>query len=255
MKELFKTHALEHHIEMLDRFKDDIELSVNVIHNREDIPQIDINDLDFLYEDLPYIYVTNHDTVTEIIKQARDINASNVCIAALNFASYLNPGGGFLSGAMSQEESLCHNSDLYERLKHAQTFYDYNVFHSNGGAYEDRLLYSYTVHFLGDSNEVYNVDVITCAAPNLQALKAKGLQDINFELLRNRIRFMLEAAEFEGVDWLILGAWGCGVFGQDPKEVAKIFKEELMSYKYGFERVIFAIPEGYNHDCFKEIFK
>ena len=58
---------------------------------------------------------------------------------------------------------------------------------------------------------------------------------------------------FSCVETLILGAWGCGVFGQDPKVVAELMQNTLEYYPH-FKKVIFAIPKGYNYDMFKEVF-
>ena len=54
---------------------------------------------------------------------------------------------------------------------------------------------------------------------------------------------------------LILGAYGCGVFGQDPRQVANIFKLYLKNINCSFERVIFAIPESPNNKNLKEFKK
>ena len=245
-REQLKEEAIVHHNEMLKRFPLDNDGGMNIIYTPES---------EFVkYEDkspqFP-IEVSSNDTVSEIIKQAK---VSVSYIGVLNFASFTSPGGGFLNGQMAQEEHLCHNSNLYERLSIESEYYAYNIKHKNNGAYENRAIFSYDVNFVDpDTNKEYLADVITCAAPNKSVIKYHPLQWDNSAVLADRIQFVLNIAQAEEIQILILGAWGCGVFGQDPKEVAKLFKEELTSGKYNFEKVIFAIPTGYNYDCFKEI--
>lgn len=171
-------------------------------------------------------------------------NKENNKIAVLNFASFKNPGGMFYNGSSAQEESLCHESFLYNVLKEFEnSYYKENRKHLNRALYQDRCLYSPSVVFQrGDT--VVKCDVITCAAPNKKA--AQKYQDVsdtlNRETLRGRVQFILNVADAQNVDTLILGAFGAGVFGQDPKEVAECFILELAQYKYNFKNIIFAIP-------------
>ena len=174
--------------------------------------------------------------------------------AVLNFASYKEPGGKFLEGSMAQEESLCHSSFLYNVLAQCQGYYQWNNEHKNRGLYKNRALYSPNVRFFHGEN-TYVADVITCAAPNLST--ARKYCDVspqeNTAALNSRIQFLLDIAEREKVDTLILGAWGCGVFGQDAEEVAQIFKNNLP--ERNIKKVIFAIPAGNNNfEAFDKIF-
>ena len=188
------------------------------------------------------------DTVTAIFSFASGKTA------ALNFASHKNPGGMFIKGSKAQEECLCHESNLYNILRTFEnTYYTYNRQHLNRALYIDRALYTPDVLFERNGASI-QVDVITCAAPNKTA--AQKYQNVtdeeNSEVLRKRIKFVLDIAYIEGVETLILGAYGCGVFGQDASEVAQIFKELLPLYP--FKQVIFAIPQGNgNFEQFKEV--
>lgn len=197
--------------------------------------------------------VEDLDSVSAIIKHADKSRKT----AVLNFASYKHPGGMFLEGAAAQEECLCHESILYNVLREFQGFYDWNVLHKNRAMYLNRALYTPKVIFMRDGKE-YASDVITCAAPNLAAAK-RYLQVSDKEneiILGRRIRFVLDIASDNGVETLILGAYGCGVFGQNPKVVAEIFKDALRAKSYGFQKVVFAIPEGNgNLQTFKNIIK
>lgn len=94
-------------------------------------------------------------------------------------------------------------------------------------------------------------DVITCAAPNYTAAKkyCNVSREENRNALLSRIAFVRDIAEENGVETLILGAFGCGVFGQDPYEVAKIFFETL--YQSSVKKVVYAIPAGVNLDAFR----
>lgn len=147
-------------------------------------------------------------------------------IAVLNFASYKNPGGGFMIGSRAQEECLCHESFLYNVLREfEEDYYWKNRKDLNRALYRDRALYSPKVTFEHD-DEVKEADVITCASPNFSAAYKFVSREENNKWMRKRIRFLLNIAKKEQVDTLILGAYGCGVFQQDPNFVAACFVEE-----------------------------
>lgn len=175
--------------------------------------------------------------------------------AVLNFASYCNPGGGFLNGSKAQEESLCEESFLYNVLSKHESFYSWNKHHRNKLLYLNRAIYTPDIIF--DHGQMHcHADVITCAAPNKCAAKRNyGVSDDqNSEVLRNRISFIIKIAQEQKVNTLILGAFGCGVFGQDPEEVAQIFKDCLKDFPASLSTVIFAIPGGMNLKVFQKVF-
>lgn len=172
--------------------------------------------------------------------------------AVLNFASYKNPGGKFIEGSRAQEESLCHDSFLYNVLKTKNEFYAWNIDHKNRGLYTNRALYTPDVIFEKDGY-TQKCDVITCAAPNYSLAIKYGwsLMEQNSQALESRIKFVIDIAKENKVDTLILGAYGCGVFCQNPYEVANLFKKYATNQ---FKNIIYAIPEGKdnNYKAFKE---
>lgn len=214
----------------------------------------------------PNISITADDCVKTIFKENKKDLTNRM--AVLNFASYTNIGGGFLNGSMAQEEALCHDSTLYNVLRCFSPFYTRNNSNKNNSLYLNRALYSPRIVFTRKvetdcglkflNEETIFCDVITCAAPNYKAAKEHGIsKEENTTALRSRIQFVLKCADTQYVNTLILGAYGAGVFGQDPYEVASIFKEELESGKYGFSNVVFSIlplPNDKNLVAFKEVF-
>lgn len=202
------------------------------------------------------ITVEAADSVTSVFTHAKECQNR---MAVLNFSSYKNPGGMFINGSKAQEECLCHESYLYNVLSEFVTsFYDWNNKHKNKALYLNRGLYSPGIVFCKEGKSV-SCDVITCAAPNKSAAKRyQGVSDQeNTKVLRSRIKFVLDIAKENRVELLILGAYGCGVFGQDAKEVAQIFKEYLETSHKCFEKVIFAIPKGRdkNFEAFEDVFE
>ena len=175
--------------------------------------------------------------------------------AVLNFASYKNPGGMFLKGSCAQEECLCHASYLYNVLsRYDATYYYSNKQDLNKSLYRNRALYTPNVFFEKfdqSGRSIAMCDVITCAAPNYFAAKkyCNVSREENRNALFSRIAFVRDIAEENNVETLILGAFGCGVFGQDPYEVAKIFFE--MFYYSSVKKVVYAIPAGVNLDAFR----
>ena len=194
-----------------------------------------------LYEK-PGIIVEDIDSVSAILKYAKGKTA------VLNFM--------FLQGSIAQEECLCHQSFLYNVLSKKQSYYEYNKKSLNKALYTNRALYSPDIIF-GKENKIKKCDVITCAAPNFSAAsKYQGVsRDNNNLVLMSRIDFILAIAALNQVSTLILGAYGCGVFGQNPVDVASIFKDKIDQYP--FEQVVFAVPKSANGnlDAFNLVFQ
>lgn len=216
-----------------------------------------------IYSDFPLTSLNEGKNNTEIKVVAEDSVSAiihnyegKVCV--LNYASFKTPGGYFLGGSAAQEEALCHESILFNVISGLPDFYQENLSMLNKGLYNNRAIYSPDILFMRDKWERL-VDVLTCAAPNKYAAqKYKNVPDEdNSRALYSRIDFVLNVLADNNPDVLILGAYGCGVFAQDAREVASIFKY-LLETKYlnVFKKVVFAIPDenSYNYRMFKEEF-
>lgn len=170
-------------------------------------------------------------------------------LVLLNFASAMNPGGGFINGAKAQEEDLCRCSGLYPCLLAQPDYYKAN--RSNDSAiYTDHLIYSPNVPWFrtrsrDQPDRLFLASVITAPAPNAGAVLTRdpGASDKVEAALRRRAGFVLGVAADNGHRTILLGAWGCGVFRNDPALVADAFGTWLESPAYAgvFDRVIFAI--------------
>lgn len=168
--------------------------------------------------------------------------------AVLNFACATTPGGGFLSGSKAQEECLCRMSTLYGSLTspEAQPYYDNNL-QIQATLKPVSFLYSPIVYVFRRPNLTYmdapvQTQVITAAAPNLhRADHGASYIDVRNYLL-DTMRAMFGYMNGRA-DTLILGAWGCGAFGNDPDAVAQYFRTVLHDEGYGraFRKIIFAV--------------
>ena len=177
----------------------------------------------------------------------------NNCIA-LNFASYKNPGGAFIDGSCAQEESLCHESWLYNILARQTDYYDWNKKHLNRGLYKDRALYTPDVCFSDGVNNAI-ADVLTCAAPN-RSIIVKGYtnftEEENYKVLHDRMLFMSKICSLRKKDVLILGAWGCGVFKQDPEVVARLIHNTTWR---GVKKIVLAVIDKPTYEIFRRELK
>jgi uncharacterized protein (TIGR02452 family) len=172
-------------------------------------------------------------------------------VVALNFASATSPGGGFLSGARAQEESIARSSGLYACLE-GNPMYD----HHRGrldAMYSDYVIYSPDVPvFRTDAGDLfeepYSCSILTSPAPQANALRRyqpERLPQIE-AALRPRIAKVLAAGAAHGHDTIILGAWGCGAFGNDPELVARLFDEALSGPFLGaYREIVFAILDSW----------
>lgn len=255
-KEDLKKRAEKHTQEIEKKYKKETNKSIknSVIYTEKTDKQPDIGCCK------ANIIVNDLDSVSSILKN------HDGKTAVLNFASYKNPGGGFITGAIAQEEALCHSSNLYNILSSFDEFYKWNKENNNKGLYMNRAIYSPDIIFLDDSSCVFGVepikiqvDVITCAAPNRNAaVKYANVTEEENELaVVNRVKFLLDIADENDIKTLILGAFGCGVFGQNPTTVAHAFKYCLDSYNYKFANIYFSIPKGKdgNYKAFKNVFQ
>ncbi|WP_329262875.1 TIGR02452 family protein [Streptomyces sp. NBC_01478] len=171
-------------------------------------------------------------------------------VAVLNFASARNPGGGFLNGAQAQEEALCRASALYTCLLEARGFYDHHRAHRDP-FYTDRVIHSPAVPVFRDDkgrllDEPYAAGFLTAAAPNAGVV-LRTTPERAAELPRAiavRAERVLETAVAHGYRRLVLGAWGCGVFQNDPAQVAGAFRALLGPggrFAGAFEHVVFGV--------------
>ena len=184
----------------------------------------------------------------------------------MNFANAHNPGGAFLLGSKSQEEALCRCSTLYKSITSgkAKEMYRYNNTHISN-VESDYMLLSPKVCVFRDEKcdflrEPVMTSVITVPAPNLYGAAITASHKKVEETMIRRICIMLKVAAKNGYKNLILGAWGCGAFGNNPKDVAQYFKTVLIDEEYGkcFDNVCFAIygnPESKNIKAFKNVFQ
>lgn len=209
-----------------------------------------------IYQELTKVSVSTRNTVEAIIHHYKNKKKNDkyrtIKMAALNFSSFTSPGGKFLEGSIAQEEYLCHDSNLYNILiQFDKTFYENNRKCKNNSLFHNNSLYIPDVVFMDKTDIKAKCDIITCAAPNTYA--AMKYKNISYEeclkAMINRIDHVLNVAYKQHVTHLILGAYGCGVFGNNPTDTAAVFMTLLTSkYRNVFNTVEFAIPIGINND-------
>ncbi|MFE4829422.1 TIGR02452 family protein [Streptomyces sp. NPDC056672] len=171
-------------------------------------------------------------------------------VAVLNFSSARNPGGGYLNGAQAQEEALCRGSALYTTLLRVPEFYAHHRA-DRSPFYSDRVIHSPGVPVFRDDRgrllgTPYHVGFLTSAAPNAGVIARRVPEQVHRipAALASRAERVLETAAERGYRRLVLGAWGCGVFRNDPAAVAEAFRAQLTGdgrFADRFDEVVFAV--------------
>ena len=172
-------------------------------------------------------------------------------VAALNFANGTDAGGGFVLGARAQEEDLCRCSALYPCLEACSDFYDANR-QEDRALSSDAMIHSPGVPFFRDEElclleRPFALSVVTAAAPIAQYVWLRpGSRALLRETLHRRVGRILALCAARGHRVLVLGAWGCGAFGNDPEVVAEGFASSLAAPRLSgaFDRVVFAVYAG-----------
>ena len=203
-------------------------------------------------------------------------------VAVHNFASASNPGGGVVRGASAQEECLCRCSDLYFCLNIREMWDGFYQPHRDARdpIHNDDIIYTPAVTVfktdtadpvLMPESDWYDVDVITCAAPNLRedpsnpynsgdGSRQAMISDEDLQAVHEkRLRRMLETALMNGRDTIILGAFGCGAFRNDPEVVAAASLNVIKDYLYAFKNIEFAVycspRDERNHEIFERVLR
>lgn len=199
--------------------------------------------------------VENLSTVDAIRKLAKEGKEN---IGVLNFASAKNPGGGFINGAMAQEESLAASSTLYRTLTAHEEYYRKNRAQTSM-MYTDHAIYSPDVIFFRDGGfrlvaDPVKASVLTLPAVNMGQVLLKGEDAAEAgRVMRRRMALALAVFAEQGAKNLILGAYGCGVFRNDPYQIAAWWKE-LLAESVGshFDSVFHAVLDrSKNADCIR----
>ncbi|MBE5858530.1 MAG: TIGR02452 family protein [Butyrivibrio sp.] len=206
-----------------------------------------------------------------VISKKRSFEAAkgykDVRVAVHNFASASNPGGGVVRGSTAQEECLCRCSSLYPSLNDKKMWDGFYNPHraAKDPIHNDDIIYTPDVIvFKTDTSEPklmpetewYKVDIITCAAPNLKpnptnffnpsdGNKPVTLKDTELLALHEkRLRRILDVTLMNGADAVILGAFGCGAFKNNPEAVARASRNVLKDYMHAFRYIEYAIYSG-----------
>lgn len=207
------------------------------------------------------VYVTEEDT----LRVARKLAEQHIKTGVLNCANAVNPGGGVELGDTTLEEDLCRCSNLYACLMKPEIYEDFYGYNNRMGVYySDRVVYSPDVTVFKEDvkNPVYTdawfqVDVLTCPAPNLNGITVPDYQKLK-NVYKSRMRNILAIAQSRGIQALVLSDFGCGEYRNPPQLVAEAFAEELFQgdFSNAFQKVIFSIktncPQGkYNLQVFQ----
>ncbi len=224
------------------------------------------------------------DRVSLTVSKKRTLEAAaaykDMRVAVHNFASATNPGGGVTKGSTAQEECLCRCSALYEMLNTKEMWDGFYIPHraASDPVHNDDIIYTPgVVVFKTDTSapvtmpesEWYEVDVITCAAPNLRDNPSNpynqndGMRKVKIsdkellEIHKKRLRRILDVAACNDDEVVVLGAFGCGAFQNKPEVVARAAANVIGDYLNAFRIIEFAVycsPRDLrNYDVFKRV--
>ena len=218
------------------------------------IPMLELDDISDKTDINTEIFYEKDTTINVAYKYKKSNPTKNVCI--LNFASAKHPGGGFMNGSMAQEESIAYVSTLYHSLIQSD-MYEINKENSMDGIYNDIGIYTNEICIFkldrdGEYIDPFYTSVISCPAVNkTYAMKNDIDEEHIYDKMIDRIKLIFEIAQKHNVDILILGAFGCGVFGNNLEDVKNIFTNLLMNdYENIFEQIVYAIPDDDKFDIF-----
>jgi uncharacterized protein (TIGR02452 family) len=240
------------------------ETKSQILHKSDEVDSKLVSTQKIEYNTQMCIEVTDETTQVAAHRLVQLEGCSDLVL--LNYASARNPGGGFINGAKAQEEDLARCSGLYPCLLKQPLYYETNR-EQRSLLYTDHIIYSpnvpwFRTHSRNLLEEVFLASVITAPAPNAGQILLRDPQeqrDIE-QTIRRRAGLVLAVARKHGHRNLILGAWGCGAFRNDPVVSAEAFGFwlEHAEFQGCFDRVVFAVydtrPQQKNLRAFQSRF-
>lgn len=218
--------------------------------------RIKINEEVKLYPHFPGVCVFINDH-----KRTRITVVNEDCLVAakrlqnplvLVMASQTKPGGGVLSGARAQEEDVFRRTNLINIIPAIEPEYPLTT--------DNKGIYCFDVDVLRDTEEnnyavidPYKISAFIIPALNFHS--NDRFIDKYWDKMTERIVTIFEAAKLYGHRNLVLGAFGCGVFGNDPWKVSMIFKDVIHGYSNYFDNIVFACMCAEGEDINYQIFK
>ena len=165
-------------------------------------------------------------------------------VTALNFANALFAGGAYQMGGNAQEESICRASLLYYTIRGVKEFYSNNR-KQFSALYTDGMIFSENVPIMRDESgalldERMMADFVTCPAVNRHELMPWQRKSAN-EVMERRIEKIVSFMQSRETDVVVLGAFGCGAFGNRREDILPMFEEAINRFG-GNKEYIFAIP-------------
>jgi uncharacterized protein (TIGR02452 family) len=208
----------------------------------------------------------------ELNANAAGDGGSPARIGVLSFASATKPGGGFLSGAQAQEESIARASTIYTSIitPTATQFYQLHKKDRRGGFYSHAMIFSPSVIVLRDDAGAWvpphQIEVVTSAAVNAGVVRERAGENSSRDVgeriesvMRERMARILFLFELQGLRNIVLGSFGTGVFRNDVSMIADIWfdllAEEGARFMHSFDRVVFGIIDRRTAERFKAVFE
>ncbi|MCR5718080.1 MAG: TIGR02452 family protein [Oscillospiraceae bacterium] len=190
--------------------------------------------------------VSEHTLRTDTISAVLQFAGKRVC--ALNFANANFPGGAYILGGNAQEEALCRASLLFYTIRTVKRYYIRNQLHVLPD-YTDGMIWSEGVPIIRDNHgnrleQLVSCDFITCPAVNRTFAKFLFSKNKLDSTMQHRITQIIALAALKQPDILVLGAFGCGVFGNRRETVYRQFEQAINQYLPDTVRVIFADPHS-----------
>ena len=246
-KEERQAEAAKHNGLVRGVFASDIEVAVESakIYEDGDGRELELGE--------PRFEETQAVVVWEPLARAIERAAGKVCV--LDPANFTRPGGNYLGGGWSPEEQICAESNLFPVLEGLKgSYHDANRQATRGGLNSDRAVYLTDIVFTTEG-VTKKRDVLVMAPVNRRFALENHRSEAECDMdLANRVEAIMRIAAANEVDTLVLHAFGCGFFENDPKVVAELFKSWIDANPGQIERVVFAIAGGPSLDVFRDVF-